>query len=172
MATHTSYSLPQVTVLDSGYRPSHIVTLSITIESVNDEPPRLMSDLTLHYVEGSGPTALLSPTATLYDDDNCPEHRLVREIRLMLDDLVDGEDSFLVQDIECDNGSISGFGSGLGEWISEVSESQYTFSCDPSADTDWYNFFLRGLQYDNTADEPTPRDRTITLEVSLLHMVC
>ena len=151
--------------------------MSITVESLNDEAPRLTSDLTHLYMEGSGPTALLSPAATLYDDDNCPEHRLISEIRLVLDDLVEGEDSLLVQEIECDNGSLSGlgssgFGSGLGEWTTEVSESLYTFSCDQSANTDWYNRFLRGLQYANTADEPTPRDRTITLEVSLLHVVC
>ena len=162
--------------MDPGYLPSSTLTLSITIESVNDEVPRLTSDLTHFYVEGSGPIALLSPTATLYDDDNCPEHRLVSEIRLVLDDLLEGEDSLLVQEIECDNGSLpglgfSGFGSGLGEWTTEVSGPLYTFSCDQGADTDWYNRFLRGLQYTNTADEPTPRNRTITLEVSLPHTV-
>ena len=163
-------------VWDDGHLPSNEITLHISIMSINDEPPQLISALIHHHREGDGPAAILDADAALYDTDNCPEHRLIAEIQLVLGGFVAGEDTLLDgagQEIGHDDangifefGSGSRDGSGLGEWM--IGTFQYIrLTCDQAAYPECYNSLLRGLQYGNNASEPTPTHRTITLEVSL-----
>ena len=161
---------------DSGYLASDVVTVNITVESVNDEPPRLASTrLTSLHTERGGPTPLLDSTATLYDDDNCPEHRLIAQVQLVLNGFVDSEDVLLdgagqgitLHDSQFDFGSGSAVGPGFGEWLTEPSQPLYvTLTCDQTDSPDCYNSLLRALHYNNTADEPTASDRSIVLQVS------
>lgn len=132
-----------------------------------------MSTLTHIYKEGSGSISLLDSTATLHDNDNCPEHRLVREIRLHPINLVEGED-ILLGGIGGGSGlfpSQSGdfeFGSGMGTWMNEIlypSENGYGPIILTCESPDCYNSTLQSLHYDNTADEPSLHNRSIDLEV-------
>lgn len=162
-------------VWDDGYLRSNDLILNITIESINDEPPQMTFDLILYHREGDGPTAILDHNAALSDADNTPDHRLIAEIRLMLSGFVLGEDTLLDgsgQEIRHDTvtngtyefGSGSGIGSGLGEWV--IEPLQYIrLTCDQTAYPECYNSLLRGLQYGNSAEEPTPTNRSITIEV-------
>ena len=167
---------PQVTVWDSGHLPNNALTMNISIESLNDEPPRLTSDLIHYHTEEGGPAPLLTATAALYDADNCPEHRLIAELRLELSGFVVGEDRLLdatdhdittSQSGEFEFGSGSSvFGSGFGEWMSE--SQNISLTCDQTVYPECYNSILRGLQYHNTAEEPTTSNRTITVQVSII----
>lgn len=142
---------------------------------MNDEIPRLTStNLTSYHREHEGPTALLDSTATLYDGDNCVEHQLIAEIRLIINDFVDGEDILLngteqeiiLLDSQVGFGSGSIFGSGSGELLAQ---SQYvTLTCDQTVSTECYDNLLRALHYNNTANEPTNSQHIITLEVSII----
>ena len=171
---HIDPKLVQVTVWDSGYNSSDVLNLNISVTSVNDERPRLASTaLTVIHREGAGPTNLLGSTATLYDDDNCPEHRLVSEIRLRVASFIAGEDVLLDgegREINLNTaqdgifGFGSGFASGEGDWES-VGEQYVTFTCDQALYPECYNNLLRSLQYNNTAEEPSTSNHTITIEV-------
>ena len=172
-----------MSVLDSGYLASDVLTLNVTIQSVNDEPPELISSLNHTYIEGGGPISLLDSTATLQDNDNCPEHRLISEIRVRLVNLVLGSEDILLdavgQELEFDElqgggfefGSGSEFGAGSGLWMGEISSGEdgsfvVRLTCNQTDNADCYNSLLRGLQYNNTADEPSLHNRYIILEVS------
>lgn len=174
--------LLQASVLDSGYLSSSLLTLSLTVKSIDDEPPRLTSSTTHSHVEEGGPTALLDSNATLHDVDNCPEHRLIREIRLVPTDFVDGDDILLdVMGSEIEfsvlkNGDFES-GSGYGSGVSDLLEGglsgypSVTLTCNQTAHPDCYNSLLQGLLYNSTADEPALHDRHIDLEVSIAHNV-
>lgn len=150
------------------------MTLNLTIESVNDEPPTLTSNLTHLYTEGGGPIALLDSTATLHDSDNCPDHRLIKEIRLEAINLVESEDILLDSmgqqiDIFTSQNDFE-LGSTSGSWVqmnreSEIYRPVITLTCNETATPDCYSGVLRGLWYNNTADEPSSHDRWINLEV-------
>ncbi|CAI8050929.1 hypothetical protein GBAR_LOCUS27939 [Geodia barretti] len=168
----------EVTVWDPGYNPGNNLTLHISVISVNDEHPRLDNTVpTVTYREGGGPVNLLSSTATLYDDDNCPEHQLVSEIRLRVASFVPSEDTLLDGEgreiafglngsFEFGSGVGSGFTSGFGDWETEPLQPHHvTLTCDQSSYPDCYNNLLRSLQYNNTADEPSSTNHTITIEV-------
>ena len=146
---------------DSGYNPSNNQTLYISVISINDEPPRLENTVfTVTYREEGGPINLLSPNSTLYDDDNCPEHRLVSEIRLGVGSFVSGEDILLDE-----NGQEIDFGP-----FQNGSEVYYvTLTCNQTSNPECYNDLLRGLQYNNTADEPSSTNHNITIMVCELH---
>ena len=172
------YVFIQVTVWDPGYNPGNNLTLRISVISVNDERPRLDNTVpTVTYREGGGPVNLLSSTATLYDDDNCPEHQLVSEIRLRVASFVPSEATLLDGEgrelafglngsVEFGSGVGSGFTSGFGDWETEPLQPHYvTLTCDQSSYPDCYNNLLRSLQYNNTADEPSSTNHTITIEV-------
>lgn len=129
-------------------------------------------------MEGQGSTHLLDPTAALEDSDNCPEHRLVQEVRVIAASPVLEEDTLLENgqaiQFEYDSQSGSGSGSDPGSRSGSGSrsgvplgESHYIvrFTCDQIADAGCYDNFLRGLEYNNTADEPSLFDRLFTLEV-------
>lgn len=151
------------------------MTLNLTIESVNDEPPTLTSNLTHLYTEGRGPIALLDSTATLHDIDNCPDHRLIKEIRLEPINLVESEDILLdrmglqIDIFTSQNGDFE-LGSASGSGVQMNRESKMyrpviTLRCNETATPDCYIDILRGLQFNNTADEPSSHDRWINLEV-------
>ena len=172
----------QVNVWDSGYNSSNSLTLSITVISVNDEPPRLTNTaVRVTYKEGDGPINLLNSTATLTDDDNCLEHQLLSEIRVKVSSFTPGEDVLLDgedQQIEFGssrNGSFefgSALGSGFGDWETGLLESQISLTCDQTLFPDCYNRLLRGLQYNNTASEPSNNNHTIIIEVCESHLNC
>lgn len=154
------------------------MTLNITIESVNDESPTLTSNLTHQYTEGGGPTPLLDSTATLQDSDNCPDHRLIKEIRLEPINLVESEDILLdgmgeqIDLFTSQNGDFE-LGSAFGSGVQMNGESEIyrpiTLTCNETAYPDCYSGILQGLRYNNTADEPSSHDRWINLEVYTLH---
>ena len=163
----------QVRVWDSGYTPSDVVTLNITVISINDELPILTgTSLSVTHTEGGEPTKLFENTAALSDDDNCPEHQRVAEMRLRIESFVAGEDVLLdgegreIDFTSSEDGDFelgSSFGSGFGDWSTE---SQYTvLTCDQTFYPDCYTNILRSLQYNNTAEEPSTSNHTIILEV-------
>ena len=169
----------QVTVWDNAYISSDVLTLNISVVFIDDERPKLTStDLTVTHTEGGGPSNILDITASLSDDDNCPEHQQVAEVRIRLDSFVPGEDVLLdgegnylgnSEDGEFDLGS--GFASGSGDWMTEFLEPHYIISltCNQSLYPECYSNILRSLQYNNTAEEPSASNRTIILEVGVTH---
>ena len=74
-----------------------------------------------------------------------PEHQLIRALRVKLDNPVPGEDMLIADNVS--------------------DPSTLTFSCNMSADRSCYDSFLRGVQYNNTREEPTFTDRLVTIEV-------
>ena len=157
------------------------MTLNLTIESVNDEPPTLTSNLTHLYTEGGGTIALLDSTATLHDSDNCPDHHLIKEILLEPINLMENEDILLdstgqqIDIYTSQNGDFElGSASGSGVQMNRESETYrpvITLTCNETATPACYNDILQGLQYNNTADEPSSHDRWINLEVHKLYVL-
>ena len=125
------------------------LNVTFTIEPLNDEPPEVTNtppDQT--FTEEAGPIDIVNSTTTIVDQDNMPEHQLIRVLRVTLENPVQGEDVLIA-----DNVSYA---------------SYLTFSCDMSADPSCYDDFLRRVQYNNTGEEPNFTDRLVTIEVGPL----
>ena len=120
-----------------------IVTELVTPEVTN-------TSLEQTYIEQAGPINIVSPGATIVDQDNMPEHQLIRVLRVTLDNPVLGEDVLIADNVS--------------------NPSTLMFSCNMSADRSCYDNFLRGVQYNNTNEEPTFTDRHVTIEVGCLLM--
>ena len=109
------------------------------------------------------------------DVDNCPEHRIIREIRIFPVNPVTGEDILLASGeiiafepyTESDSGSTSGSTSGSGSGGNDSEEIVYVerFSCNETVTVGCYDDYLRGLTYNNMAEEPSLLPRHIILEV-------
>ena len=126
--------------------------VTFTIEPLNDEPPEVRNTpLEQTYIEQGGPINIVSPVTTIVDQDNMPEHQLIRVLRVTLDNPVPGEDVLIADNVS--------------------DTSSLTFSCNMSADRSCYDNFLRGVEYNNTRDEPTFTDRLVTVEVGCLLIV-
>ena len=120
--------------------------VTFTIEPLNDEPPEVANTpLEQTFTEQAGPINIVSPATTIVDQDNMPEHQVIRVLRVMLDNPVQGEDVLIADNVS--------YGSSLN------------FSCNMSADPSCYDDFLRRVQYNNTGEEPNFTDRLVTIEV-------
>ena len=123
--------------------------ITFTIEPLNDEPPEVTNTpLEQTFTEQAGPINIVSLATTIVDQDNMPEHQLIRVLRVTLENPVQGEDVLIA-----DNVSYA---------------SYLNFSCDMSADLSCYDDFLRRVQYNNTREEPNFTDCLVTIEVGPL----
>ena len=142
----------QITVADevNMTRTSAPVYISVTIQSVNDEPPRItQTSPKLTFVEERGPINIVDQGVLIVDLDNCPEHMTVAEVVVSLENPVPGEDQLIVAGEVLDNYTM-------------------TFTCDTMVDgSDCYEEFLRNITYNNTNEEPESysQDRFIIIEV-------
>ena len=144
------YALPsiQVIVADEDFT-SNVVTTYLTIELINDEAPQLTNTSSRQdFTEEWGPIPIVDPTATFIDPDNCPDHRVMVDLRVRLVNPVDsGEDLLVSGDV--------------------IYSSGFNFSCNATVNLSCYDDFIRAVRYNNTAEEPqsTP-DRIVEIVVS------
>ena len=129
-------------------RTSALVTTSVTIQPVNDEPPSITNTSSvIIFTEEGGPISIVDGGVTIIDMDNCENHTAVVQLVVRLENPVEGEDQLLIG--------------------GEVYEN-YTaiFSCDMEVDgSSCYEDLLRSIGYSNTNEEPDPQQRIISIEV-------
>lgn len=170
---------------DSGYLSSRILTLNISVISVDDETPRLVNtSFTTTFTEEGNATNLLNSTVTILDDDNCPEHQMVSQIRVRVTSFTTGED-FLLDGVGQEiyyNETWNQYGlfqfapqlnaSGYGNWTAGLLDALYiNYTCDRVQYPGCYENFLRSIQYNNTANEPSVPYHNIHIEVSTTHLI-
>lgn len=135
---------------DDGRLTSNTVSIDLTIDSTNDEPPQIVNTpISQTYIEEAGPVNVLSVNAYIRDVDNCVNHTLIERLEVILQNPVEGEDQLI---------SMEGV----------YSDFSIRYSCDMTVNMSCYDDFLRSLQYNNTNIEPDFGDRFITIEVSCL----
>lgn len=71
------------------------VTVDVVTIPVNDNPPVLDTDgnSTL-FVEGGAPVYIVGPNATIMDEDQSLDHKLIRDVQVRILNAADGEVSF------------------------------------------------------------------------------
>lgn len=132
-------------------RTSPSVFTSVTIQSVNDEPPVIMNtSSTVSFVEGGGPITIVGEGVIINDLDNCINHTTVVQLVVRLENPVQGEDLLIV------GGEVYG-------------NHSVTFSCDSALGANCYEDFLRTIEYNNANDEPESysQERNISIEVNV-----
>lgn len=142
-----------------------LVVVSIQLE--NDEPPIISNTPTSQtFVEEGGAISLFDPTVRIADADNCYDQILVEEVRVTLENPVEGEDQLLV------NGSaLSGYSTTFNcssEQLDPLEEMEcYEDATNCSAIFMCYEDFLLQLEYNNTNSEPGSfrMDRNFLVEV-------
>ena len=123
-----------------------MLNANITIQSLNDEPPRITgTPAEQTYLENAGPINIVENSTLIVDADNLFEHRVIRVLWVTLDNPVPGED-LLIAGNDSDASALS-------------------FSCDMQRDPACYDAYLGMVQYNNGADEPNSTNRIITIEV-------
>ena len=121
----------------------------MTIISEDDEPPLITNTTAVQfYREEGGPVSIVDPSVTIVDNDNCPDHTIVQEVLVTLENPVDGEDQFIVDGV--------------------ISNYSIAYSCDVEVNATCFEDFLRTIYYNNTNMEPESftQNRTVTIEVS------
>lgn len=132
-------------------RISTPVFTSVTIQSVNDEPPLIMNtSSTVSFVEEEGPIRIVNEGVMVVDYDNCPNHTTVQQLVVRLENPVLGEDVLIM------GGDIINY--------------TVAYSCDTGQDAYCYEDILRTIEYNNTNEEPESysQERNISIEVTLL----
>ena len=140
----------QVTVADdvNMTRNSTPVFTSLTIQSVNDEPPLIVNtSSTVSFVEEGGPVRIVNEGVTVVDYDNCPNHTTVQQLVVRLENPILGEDVLIM------GGDIINY--------------TVTYSCDTEDNANCYEDILRTIEYNNTDEEPESysQERNISIEV-------
>lgn len=75
----------QVTVMDEGGLVSNRSLTTLTIQLLDDEPPRFISTpFNQTYTEQGGPIPILGNSVAIVDNDNCPEGRNVVRLTVEL----------------------------------------------------------------------------------------
>ena len=157
--------LHQVIVADESLS-SEIDQVMVSIQLENDEAPIISNTSTSQtFVEEGGPISLFDRSVTIADADNCYEQTLAEELRVTLENPVEGEDVFLV------NGSaLSGY-SVTFNCSSELDALEkmgcYEDSTNCSDVFMCFEGFLLQLEYNNTNSEPGSfrMDRIFLVEV-------
>jgi hypothetical protein len=123
------------------------VTTSVTIQPVNDEPPKVTNTSSVMvFIEEGGPISIVDGGVSIVDLDNCENHTIVLQLVVRLENPVEGEDQLIIG--------------------GEVYENYTaTFSCDVKVNSSCYEDFLRSIEYNNTKVEPDPQQRIISIEV-------
>lgn len=144
----------------------------LTIHSLNDERPELSStNTTRSYTEQNDLVPLFDATVELLDEDSCPEHRLIRNISIRLENPAPYEDVLLLylqNDTEMEYSGLGlNFSNVLLDSSSPLGLEGYnkTFTCNQSVSDNCYRDFLTRLYYNNTAKEPLLYTRIFALEV-------
>ena len=133
------------------------VYTSVTIQSINDEPPRITATpYQISFMEEGGPINIVNKSVRIVDMDNCPEHRTVAEVVVTLENPVEEVDQLIFAGELLDNYTM-------------------TFTCDTELNGSYcYEQFLRNITYNNTDEEPESyfQDRSIVIEVCRANTAC
>ena len=132
--------------------------MTINIEQLNDEPPRVDTNgADFNFIEEQGPVEIVGSNATFTDEDYLIMHQTVTH--------------FCVEILYPQSGDEL-LASSLN--YSYILENTYTrlcinvTSCDnDSSDYKCFNHFLRAVMFNNYLDEPVVVDRSIEFTVSL-----
>ena len=82
----------QLFVVDDGGRESTIVTVNVDISPVNDNPPVIDTDgNSTVFVEGMAAVDIVGQNATIKDQDQVPDHMLIREVQVHILNASNGE---------------------------------------------------------------------------------
>lgn len=128
-------------------RISAPVTISVTIQPVNDEPPEITNTSSvIVFTEEGGPVSIVNGRVAIIDLDNCANHTTVVQLVVRLENPFEREDKLIVG--------------------GEVYENYTaTFSCNMEVNSSCYEDFLRSIKYNNTNVEPNPQQRIISIQV-------
>ena len=137
---------------------SSTITVNVTIklQLINDEPPRVDADrATVIFFEDGKPVPITGPSATIQDSDNMPEHQRVDHVCADFMEQHDGDEIFL------NSSDISVSKTSNGSICIDVSSCNNDFSNQTC-----FNSILTSIIYNNTEDEPVVASRVILLTVS------
>lgn len=153
--THVLYAVLQVYV-DDGVN-TNSTNVSIMLQFINDEPPRVYTNGTVIYFEEHGePVAVTGSAATIRDSDNIPDHQRVDRVCVEFAEPYDGDSVVLDS-----NNTESVSDTANGGICIDFSTCNNDFVSDTC-----FNSILTSIKYASTEDEPVVAERTIRLTVS------
>lgn len=160
LCTHNSYAHVLYAVLqvyvDDGVN-TNSTNVSIMLQFINDEPPRVYTNGTVIYFEEHGePVAVTGSAATIRDSDNIPDHQRVDRVCVEFAEPYDGDTVVLDS-----NNTESVSDTANGGICIDFSTCNNDFVSDTC-----FNSILTSIKYASTEDEPVVAERTIRLTVS------